>query len=225
MRLDEEEMYEGLIKEMKIKRKKKGFLFPANTLLLSELIKFLIGGIKGTSFDIETLLRNSFRPDIFSTDRLGRLSSSVPALKVYATVYMEYKNVNCPLNEIADSLEGYLKLTKSKSKEHFLYGRVKKALIQLRDEQSRTKKLEVYKDIANFLSRHPLCLSEKTLYGRYTYSDINDYIMQTREIILSKISELDEVVETDEDNFLLSYLKGEEDAFDEDEIDEEEDTD
>nr|URC17596.1 RNA-dependent RNA polymerase [Orthotospovirus tomatomaculae] len=225
LRLDEEEMYEGLIKEMKIKRKKKGFLFPANTLLLSELIKFLIGGIKGTSFDIETLLRNSFRPDIFSTDRLGRLSSSVPALRVYATVYMEYKNVNCPLNEIAESLEGYLKLTKSESKEHFLSGRVKKALIQLRDEQSRTKKLEVYKDIADFLSRHPLCLSEKTLYGRYTYSDINDYIMQTREIILSKISELDEVVETDEDNFLLSYLRGEEDAFNEDEFDEEEDTD
>nr|QBC75812.1 RNA polymerase [Tomato chlorotic spot virus] len=217
MRLDEEEMYEGLIKEMKIKRKKKGFLFPANTLLLSELIKFLIGGIKGTSFDIETLLRNSFRPDMFSTDRLGRLSSSVPALRVYATVYMEYKNTNCPLNEIADSLEGFLKLTKSKAKEQLLDGRVKRALIQLRDEHSRSKKLEVYKDIANFLSRHPLCLSEKTLYGRYTYYEINDYIMQTREIILSKINELDDYIETNEDEFLLSYLKGEEEAFDEDE--------
>ncbi|AIY55500.1 RNA-dependent RNA polymerase [Chrysanthemum stem necrosis virus] len=217
LRLDEEEMYEGLIKEMRIKRKKKGFLFPANTLLLSELIKFLIGGIKGTSFDIETLLRNSFRQDIYSGDRLGRLSSSVPALKVYSTVYMEYKNVNCPLNEIADSLEGYLKLTKSKPKEQLLDGRVKKALIQLREEPSRSKKLEVYKDIASFLSRHPLCLSERTLYGRYTYHDINEYIMQTREIILSKINELDEIVETDEDSFLLSYLRGEEDAFDEEE--------
>nr|QEI46323.1 L protein [Orthotospovirus arachianuli] len=217
LRLDEEEMYEGLIKEMKIKRKKKGFLFPANTLLLSELIKFLIGGIKGTSFDIETLLRNSFRPDMYSTDRLGRLSSSVPALKVYATVYMEYRNTACPLNEIADSLEGFLKLTKSKAKEQFLDGRVKKALVQLRDEQSKSKKLDVYRNIADFLSRHPLCLSEKTLYGRYTYHDINDYIMQTREIILSKINELDDYVEVDHSDFLLNYLKGEEDAFDEDE--------
>ncbi|AOZ65576.1 RNA-dependent RNA polymerase [Zucchini lethal chlorosis virus] len=219
LRLDEEEMYEGLIKEMKIKRKKKGFLFPANTLLLSELIKFLIGGIKGTSFDIETLLRNCFRPNIYSRDRLSRLSSSVPALRVYSTVFMEYKDVNCPLSEIADSLEGFLKLTKSKSREQFLDGRVKKALIQLRDEQSREKKLEVYKDIAEFLSRHPLCLSEKTLYGRYTYQDINDYIMQTREIILTKINELDESMEDDDDNFLLSYLKGEEEALDEDEVD------
>ncbi|AQQ12831.1 RdRp [melon severe mosaic virus] len=218
LRLDEEEMYEGIIRDMKIKRKKKGYLFPANTLLLSELIKFLITGIKGTSYDVETLLLNSFKMSYHTIDRLGRLSSSVPALKAYSIVYYEYLSSDNPLNEIAECLEGFLRLSKCKPKGQALDGKMKRVLVQLRDEQDRSKKLEVYKAIASFLSKNPLCLSERTLYASYTYHEINQYIMKTREIIIEKISELEDNTGDEDFQILSKYLNEEEIMTDDEEL-------
>nr|BBE14744.1 RNA-dependent RNA polymerase [Impatiens necrotic spot virus] len=206
MRLDEEQMYDEIVKDMKIKRKKKGYLFPSNTLILSEMIKFLINGIKGTSFDVESLLRNSFNVTIFAGSRLGKVSTSVPSLKIYSTVFMEYEKSNCPLNEISECLEGFLKITKSEISEPILEGKLKKVLIQLRNEKNKSKKLEVFRAIYGFLSNNPLCLTDKTLYGRMTFEDINRYIMETREIIINKIKELDDGDSSDSIEVLLNYL-------------------
>ncbi|AWV56660.1 RNA-dependent RNA polymerase [Alstroemeria yellow spot virus] len=210
---DEHSTFDSVSRQMRLTKKKSSYLIPANTLLLGELMKFLMLCIKGNEYDVQKMLSAHFDFSIERDDRMESLIKSIMTLR--ASGYVQRHFMNSKEEEIllgvATSLENFLILSTPHGDfiEPFDVQMLIKSVFS---EKNKNKKLKVLLRIRSYISAKLDYLNDQCIYKNTTNIEINDLVFSSINHIDKEISELktfDKTVYHDEFN---DYLRTAEEA-------------
>nr|QWT83594.1 RNA-dependent RNA polymerase [Tomato yellow ring virus] len=210
---DEHSTFDTVSRQMRLTKKKSSYLVPANTLLLGELMKFLMLCIKGNEYDVQKMLSAHFDFTIERDDRMDSLIKSIMTLR--ASGYVQRYFTNTKEEEIllgaATSLENFMILSTPYGEFSEPFD-VQKLIRNSLSEKDKDKKLKILLRIRSYISSKLDYLNDQCIYKNTTNLEISDLIFSSINHIDREISELrafDKTVYHDEFN---EYLKDIEEA-------------
>nr|USL90357.1 MAG: RNA-dependent RNA polymerase [Mercurialis orthotospovirus 1] len=210
---DEHSTFDIVSRQMRLTKKKSAYLIPANALLLGELMKFLMLGIKGNEYDIEKMLSSHFDMGLDRGDRMENLEKAVMTFRASGFVQGHFsdKKKEETLLGIAESLENFMVLAQPKKgfKEPFKVDKLIKNTFSEKDEQ---KKLEILLKLRDYLISKMDFLTERCIYQNTTSFEINDLVSSSINHIdmeISLIREFDKASYHDQFNDYLNDSEGE----------------
>ncbi|QVY47419.1 RNA-dependent RNA polymerase [Barleria chlorosis-associated virus] len=209
---DNLDSYDLVTKQMKMLKKKPPHLIPSNTIILGELIKFLMLCTDGAEYDILHILEQNF--DIGeSEDRFVAIIRNIKFLKVCHFLLNKLDTMDNPLNEVAHSLICFLKICKIKvdlTETLNLTNAMRKAIEQ--------KDFSLLKQVHIYLNSNYLILKDTCMLGRLQLSDVTVFTMRAKESLNKFICKFDKSNIGDIEDIVYDYNSN-------DETDQESDTD
>nr|AWM95326.1 RNA-dependent RNA polymerase [Hippeastrum chlorotic spot virus] len=209
---DEHSTFDSVSRQMRLTKKKSSHLIPANTLLLGELMKFLMLCIKGNEYDVQKMLSAHFDFSIERDDRMDSLIKCIMTLRASGYVQKYFANTKEEemLLGIAKSLENFMILSNPHGDfvEPFDAQKLIKSSLT---EKNKDKKLKILLRIRSYISSKLDYLNEQCIYRNTTNLEINDLIFSSINHIDKEISELrtfDKTVYHDEFNEYLKTAEG-----------------
>nr|WUG53601.1 RNA-dependent RNA polymerase [Orthotospovirus citrullonecrosis] len=190
--VDDSSTYDQIAKQMRLTKKKSSYLIPANTLLLGELMKFLMLCIKGEEHDIMKLLRSHFAMQpVRRKIRLLCVQDAVMTCRISGFIQRHFLNdkKEIVLLGVADSLENFISLATPNYvvQEPFkAEALIKKALAEVYD----SGKYKILKNIRNYIVDDVEFLTEKCLYSNITNEEISNMIFNAVSKIDLELSNL-----------------------------------
>nr|ATP79731.1 RNA dependent RNA polymerase [Groundnut bud necrosis virus] len=175
--IDDSSTYDQIARQMRLTKKKSSYLIPANTLLLGELMKFLMLCIKGEEHDIMKLLRSHFAMRPVRENRLLCVQDAVMTCRISGFIQRHFLNdkKEIVLLGVADSLENFISLATPNYavQEPFkAEALIKKALLEVYD----SGKHKILKNIRSYIVADVEFLTEKCLYSNITSEEISSMI-------------------------------------------------
>ncbi|AAB94085.1 L protein [Groundnut bud necrosis virus] len=175
--IDDSSTYDQIARQMRLTKKKSSYLIPANTLLLGELMKFLMLCIKGEEHDIMKLLRSHFAMRPVRENRLLCVQDAVMTCRISGFIQRHFLNdkKEIVLLGVADSLENFISLATPNYavQEPFkAEALIKKALLEVYD----SGKHKILKNIRSYIVADVEFLTEKCLYSNITNEEISSMI-------------------------------------------------
>nr|QHU78880.1 RNA dependent RNA polymerase [Groundnut bud necrosis virus] len=175
--VDDSSTYDQIARQMRLTKKKSSYLIPANTLLLGELMKFLMLCIKGEEHDIMKLLRSHFAMRPVRENRLLCVQDAVMTCRISGFIQRHFLNdkKEIVLLGVADSLENFISLATPNYavQEPFkAEALIKKALLEVYD----SGKHKILKNIRSYIVADVEFLTEKCLYSNITNEEISSTI-------------------------------------------------
>nr|AMY62790.1 RNA-dependent RNA polymerase [Tomato necrotic spot associated virus] len=189
--IDDSSTYDQIAKQMRITKKKSAYLIPANTLLLGELMKFLMICVNGEEHDIMKMLRSHFAMRPARENRLISLQDAIMTCRISGSIqrhFLNNKKENILLG-VSDSLENFISLATPsyKFEEPFKpEPLVEKALTATYD----SAKYKILKEIRKYMVADVEFLTEKCLYSNFTSEEISDLIFNAVSKIDIELSNL-----------------------------------
>nr|AGS78403.1 RNA-dependent RNA polymerase [Capsicum chlorosis virus] len=189
--IDDSSTYDQIARQMRLTKKKSSYLIPANTLLLGELMKFLMLCIKGEEHDIMKLLRSHFAMRPVRENRLLCVQDAVMTCRISGYIQRHFMNdkKEIILLGVADSLENFISLATPNYaiQEPFkVEALIKKALLEVYD----SGKYKILKKIRNYIVADVEFLTEKCLYSNITHEEISGMVFNAVSKIDLELSNL-----------------------------------
>ncbi|BAD06422.1 RNA dependent RNA polymerase [Melon yellow spot virus] len=189
--VDDSSTYDKVAKQMRVTKKKSAHLIPANTLLLGELMKFLMLCVNGEEHDIMKLLRSHFEMRPFRENRLLSIQDAIMTCRISGCVQQHFLNdkKEILLLGVADSLENFINLA---IPDHPFVEPFKADLLVRKalNEKDANRKYEILENIRNCMTSDVDFLTEKCLYSNSTNEEINALIFNAVSKIDSEMSSL-----------------------------------
>nr|WKW62865.1 L protein [Orthotospovirus citrullomaculosi] len=189
--IDDSSTYDQIAKQMRLTKKKSSYLIPANTLLLGELMKFLMLCIKGEEHDIMKLLRSHFAMKPVRENRLLCIQDAVMTCRISGFIQRHFLNdkKEIVLLGVSDSLENFISLATpnySIQEPFKAEALIKKALLEVYD----SGKYKILKNIRSYIVADVEFLTEKCLYSNITNEEISSMIFNAVSKIDLELSNL-----------------------------------
>ncbi|AJP16832.1 L protein [mulberry vein banding-associated virus] len=175
--IDDSSTYDQVSRQMRLTKKKSAYLIPSNTLLLGELMKFLMLCIRGEEHDIMKLLRSHFAMQPVRENRLISIHTAIMTCKISGYIQRHFLNdkKEIALLGISESLENFVSLATPNHvfEEPFkAEALIKKALLEVYD----SGKYKILKNIRSYIVADVEFLTEKCLYSNMTSEEISNMI-------------------------------------------------
>ncbi|WAB75053.1 RNA-dependent RNA polymerase [Orthotospovirus tomatozonae] len=189
--IDDSSTYDQVAKQMRVTKKKSAYLIPANTLLLGELMKFLMICVKGEEHDIMKLLRSHFAMKPVRENRLVSLLDAIMTCRLSSSIQKHFLNDKREsiLSGVSDSIENFVNLAtpNHKFKEPFKPEPLVKKVFTEEYDSGRYK---ILKKIRRYMVSDVEFLTENCLYSNITSEEISGLIFNAVSKIDIELSNL-----------------------------------
>nr|UZN89652.1 RNA-dependent RNA polymerase [Orthotospovirus iridimaculaflavi] len=210
--IDDHSTFDSVSRQMRLTKKKSSYLIPANTLLLGELMKFLMVCIKGNEYDVQKMLSAHFDFSMERDDRMDSLIKTIMTLRAsgYVQKYFNNPNEEEILLGVATSLENFMILSTPGGEFSEPFDALR-LINNSFSEKEKDKKLKILLRIRSYISSKLGYLNEQCIYKNITNVEINNLIFSSINYIDKEISELrtfDKSVYHNEFNEYLKHTEG-----------------
>ncbi|AUD08030.1 RdRp [Calla lily chlorotic spot virus] len=210
--VDDSSTYDQIARQMRVTKKKSAYLIPSNTLLLGELMKFLMICVRGEEHDIMKMLRSHFAMKPVRENRLVSLQDAVMTCRLSGSIQKHFLNDKKEniLAGISDSIENFICLATPnyKFEEPFKpEPLVQKALTAVYN----SGKYKILKTIRKYMVSDVEFLTEKCLYSNITSEEISELIFNAVskiDIELSNLKPQKKKKKNEMHNFFNEFLTG-----------------
>ncbi|APY22758.1 RdRp [Pepper chlorotic spot virus] len=166
--------YDQVAMQMKLTKKKSAYLIPSNTLLLGELLKFLMLCVKGEEYDVMKLLRNHFRVEVPRDDRMTSIQDAITSCKISGFIQRHFMNdkKEIVLLGVAESLENFMFLASPDQygEEQINAEELVKKALAVNEQRSKHR---ILTKMRKYITTDVDFLTERCLYGNMSSEEIN----------------------------------------------------